>query len=208
MSASAINGHIQTITSTQGHPYWDATRHAFVPAALLVPGDNLLQSDGAVSIVEGVRGYAGHAVTYNLTVASSHTYYVRIGGAPTLVHNCGPSEGLLQEADNAEIAGGDFAAEYTSPSGRTYLANNKSGVEIPDGMADDLESLDHPHLGCAEMQCLAQAYREEGPDAIRGGNMTVVHVSDTEIGDHGALARPCRACARVLFNLFVSVTGA
>ncbi|WP_390624276.1 hypothetical protein [Fodinicola feengrottensis] len=22
------HGHVQTITSTQGHPYWDATRHA------------------------------------------------------------------------------------------------------------------------------------------------------------------------------------
>jgi len=99
---------------------------------------------------------------------------------PVLVHNCSPSAELLGEADNAEIAGGGFAAEYTSPSGATYRVYNK--VRNPDSRWYGRRTFGiHPplHLGCAEMQCLALAYKGEGPSAIGGGSMTVVHVSDT-----------------------------
>jgi len=72
-------------------------------------------------------------------------------------------------------------------------------------MADELSDFVYPHLGFAEMQCLAQAYKAEGPSAIRGGSMTVVHVSDTLKGAHGDLARPCGACARTLRGLVIGV---
>src|SRR5439155_6174341 len=50
-------GNVQTITSTQGHPYWDATRQAFVDAAKLPTGDQLRQPDGTTSTVREVRNY-------------------------------------------------------------------------------------------------------------------------------------------------------
>jgi hypothetical protein len=63
------------------------------------------------------------------------------GSVPVLVHNCTPSDALMKTADEGEIRGADFAAEYTSPSGATYRAHNKSGINIPDGMRDELPDL-------------------------------------------------------------------
>ncbi|RCH64351.1 sugar-binding protein, partial [Streptomyces sp. SDr-06] len=78
----------QTITSTQHHPYWDASRKQWVDAAELKLGERLRQSDGAVIRVVGVRSYHRAVTTYNLTVEHIHTYYVLAGATPVLVHNC------------------------------------------------------------------------------------------------------------------------
>lgn len=79
----------RTITSTQNHPYWDATTHQFVTAANLRPGHEL-QTDGGTATVGSVRNYATTTVTYDLTINGVHTYYVVAGTTPALVHNCDP----------------------------------------------------------------------------------------------------------------------
>ncbi|MFD9565400.1 polymorphic toxin-type HINT domain-containing protein [Streptomyces sp. NPDC059994] len=82
----------KTITSTQHHPYWDATRHQWVNASELRKGDTLRQPDGAVLRIVKVRNYLQAVTTYDLTVDRLHTYYVLAGRAAVLVHNdqCGP----------------------------------------------------------------------------------------------------------------------
>ncbi|MFG2720805.1 RHS repeat-associated core domain-containing protein [Streptomyces sp. NPDC048416] len=81
----------QTITSTQHHPYWDASRAQWVDATDLKPGELLRQPDGALITVVKVRSYHRSVTTYNLTVDHIHTYYVLAGATPVLVHNCGGS---------------------------------------------------------------------------------------------------------------------
>ncbi|NEA59600.1 hypothetical protein G3I60_36945 [Streptomyces sp. SID13666] len=90
-----------TITSTQHHPYWNATHNQWENAADLHPGDKLRQPDGTLLAIVSVRNYHRAVVTYNLTVDRLHTYYVVAGETPILVHNggpCGPIKGAAGEA--------------------------------------------------------------------------------------------------------------
>ncbi|MCM2419875.1 polymorphic toxin-type HINT domain-containing protein [Streptomyces sp. RKAG293] len=78
----------QTITSTQHHPYWNASRNQWVDAADLRFGETLRQPNGTRLTVKAVRNYHRAIVTYNLTVNQLHTFYVVIGDSSVLVHNC------------------------------------------------------------------------------------------------------------------------
>ncbi|MDX6237525.1 MAG: hypothetical protein QOG10_2340, partial [Kribbellaceae bacterium] len=77
----------RTITTTEDHPFWNATDRQFQRADQLDRGDRVLAADGSKVAVIGIRpGSARPATAYNLTVEGIHTYYA---GA-VLVHNtCG-----------------------------------------------------------------------------------------------------------------------
>ncbi len=77
-----------TITSTHHHPYWSDTRHQWVDAGELTPGEHLRRPDGTTLTIQNVRNYAYAVTTHNLTVNQLHTYYVLAGATPVLVHNC------------------------------------------------------------------------------------------------------------------------
>ncbi|WP_406204341.1 polymorphic toxin-type HINT domain-containing protein [Kitasatospora sp. NBC_01560] len=77
------------ITSTYHHPYWSETRHQWVDAGDLTPGEHLRQPDGTTLTITSVRNYPYAVTTHNLTVNLLHTYYVLAGTTPVLVHNCG-----------------------------------------------------------------------------------------------------------------------
>lgn len=66
------------------------------------------------------------------------------------------------------------------------------------------DEFDH-HGGCAEAKCLIKAYNAEGPNAICGGHMDVVHVGDDPDGnwEHGDVVRPCGRCDRLKKGLFI-----
>nr|WSX77621.1 polymorphic toxin-type HINT domain-containing protein [Streptomyces sp. NBC_00899] len=87
VGADTGKGTPHALTSTQHHPYWDATRERWVNAADLHVGDALRLPDGHTTTVATVRNYTARIVTYNLTVEDLHTYYVLAGGIPVLVHN-------------------------------------------------------------------------------------------------------------------------
>ncbi|WP_033825644.1 RHS repeat-associated core domain-containing protein, partial [Kitasatospora sp. MBT63] len=80
----------QTLTSTQHHPYWDATTQTWTSATSLHVGDNLRQLDGTSATVTAIHNYTRHITTYNLTISQYHTYYVLTGNTPVLVHNSTP----------------------------------------------------------------------------------------------------------------------
>ncbi|MFL6077091.1 MAG: polymorphic toxin-type HINT domain-containing protein [Mycobacteriales bacterium] len=91
-------GGDRTITSTQHHRFWDASRAAWVDAAGLRAGDRLREPDGTLATIVAVRNYQRHVTTYNLTVTDQHTYFVVADGgawlgsgvtgdAAVLVHN-------------------------------------------------------------------------------------------------------------------------
>ncbi|MFJ5264663.1 polymorphic toxin-type HINT domain-containing protein, partial [Streptomyces sp. NPDC088387] len=81
-----------TVTATAGHPFWVPSLGRWVDAGELKPGHWVRSPEGAWIQVSAVKAWtARKATVHNLTVTDAHTYYVLVGSAPVLVHNCGPS---------------------------------------------------------------------------------------------------------------------
>ncbi|WP_280701498.1 RHS repeat-associated core domain-containing protein [Kitasatospora sp. GP82] len=96
-SPEAGNNSTETITATWHHPFWDETTGRWTDASDLHPGDHLRRTDGSAVVLVGIRNYHRDAVTFNLTVADLHTYYVLAGTTPVLVHNCPSGGGFLSK---------------------------------------------------------------------------------------------------------------
>nr|WP_238362171.1 polymorphic toxin-type HINT domain-containing protein [Actinopolymorpha pittospori] len=78
------------VTTTEDHPFWNATDRAWQDAADIDPSDQLLTADGDGTSVGGIAWATQHTDTaYNLTIANIHTYYVLAGRTAVLVHNDG-----------------------------------------------------------------------------------------------------------------------
>jgi hypothetical protein len=80
-----------TISATDLHPFWDATKNSWTVAENLVPGDELQTSNGSLAIVVSTQQLAGNRLMWDLTVSVDHDFYVSVGaGSQTavLVHNC------------------------------------------------------------------------------------------------------------------------
>ncbi|MFD4698204.1 polymorphic toxin-type HINT domain-containing protein [Streptomyces niveus] len=77
-----------SITATDGHPFWVPALNEWITATALQPGQWLRTSAGTHVQIAAVTRWTQQATVYNLTVADVHTYYVLVGSAPVLVHNC------------------------------------------------------------------------------------------------------------------------
>ena len=75
----------RTVSTTEDHPFWNATDKQWQRADELDAGDRLLTAGGELVSVGGVRAATARPSTaYNLTVDDLHTYFV---GDGILVHN-------------------------------------------------------------------------------------------------------------------------
>lgn len=79
----------QSVVGTAHHLYWDATARAWTQASDLRVGHRVQTLEGATVAIVALHPYTARMVTYNLSVASLHAYYVIAGATPVLVHNCG-----------------------------------------------------------------------------------------------------------------------
>ena len=76
------------VSTTEDHPFWNATDQQWQPAEQLESGEQLLTANGTTATVERLDwATARDDTAYNLTVADTHTYYVLAGNTPVLVHN-------------------------------------------------------------------------------------------------------------------------
>ncbi|MFD6568314.1 polymorphic toxin-type HINT domain-containing protein [Micromonospora profundi] len=92
-----IDGRI--LTTTEDHPFWNATDRRWERADELDPGDLLETPEGSRAVVGRFIPNTAHEDTaYNLTVADIHTYYVLAGSTPVLVHNTGGMDGCTDAA--------------------------------------------------------------------------------------------------------------
>jgi hypothetical protein len=75
-------------TATDVHPIWIEGK-GWTEAAEVAVGDLMRGSTGGLVRVRAVhdQGWLSAQTVYNLTVADTHTYYVRVGDADLLVHN-------------------------------------------------------------------------------------------------------------------------
>ncbi|MFD9790420.1 RHS repeat-associated core domain-containing protein [Streptomyces sp. NPDC059070] len=196
----------ETITATDGHPFWIPTLGKWLKAAELKAGQWLQTSAGTWVQVTGVKAWAQHKRVHNLTVANVHTYFALAGATPVLVHNCGSGDPLVKHADEVRNESGvKFVSEYASPSGQKYYGRNKHGQQAEGPLAEALEAVGH-HGGCAEVHCLIQAQAAEGAAAIRGGTMRTVKSKNNSMptsntAGHGEPATPCGRCGRLLEHL-------
>ncbi|MFJ4463608.1 polymorphic toxin-type HINT domain-containing protein, partial [Streptomyces sp. NPDC088928] len=189
------------ITATEGHPFWAPELRQWVDAVDLKSGQWLQTSAGTWVQITAVRHRTQSTAVYNLTVDDLHTYYVQVGRASALVHNCGPSGDLLGYAEFLRPHGGKgggvvYAAKYTSPSGRSYFGYNASGLHPKVGGLLDRAVRTvgkRGHIGCAETMCLVLAERAEGESALLNGVMEAVRVRGLKSGGtaHGTSAHPC-----------------
>ncbi|MEV4739879.1 polymorphic toxin-type HINT domain-containing protein [Streptomyces sp. NPDC049555] len=79
------------LIATEGHPFWVPDLKKWVDAGELEPGQWLRTSAGTWVQVTAVEAWTQNARVHNLTVESTHTYYVQAGVTPVLVHNTGGS---------------------------------------------------------------------------------------------------------------------
>jgi hypothetical protein len=74
------------LQTTANHPFWSKDRKAWVNAADLQKSERLVTARGSAA-VSTATSYTGTKVMHDLTVATTHTYYVLAGNVPVLVHN-------------------------------------------------------------------------------------------------------------------------
>ncbi|MEV7969978.1 polymorphic toxin-type HINT domain-containing protein [Sphaerisporangium sp. NPDC088356] len=76
-----------TITATDGHPFWLPKLGEWLDAAQLQPGMWLQTSAGTYVQITAIKKWTAHERVYNLTIDDLHTYYVFAGHRAVLVHN-------------------------------------------------------------------------------------------------------------------------
>ena len=76
-----------TLTATDGHPFWVDGQGRWVDAGDLDPGDRLLLADGSTAAVSAVGVRVAVMRVHNLTIEGIHTYYVEVAGEHVLAHN-------------------------------------------------------------------------------------------------------------------------
>ncbi|MEU3063162.1 polymorphic toxin-type HINT domain-containing protein, partial [Streptomyces subrutilus] len=101
----------QTLTATDGHPFWVPSLGTWLKATGLTAGQWLQTSGGTWVQVTEVRRWTQQKRVHNLTVANEHTYHVLAGAAPVLVHNCGVALGY-QKSGTAKWADGKKLTHY------------------------------------------------------------------------------------------------
>ncbi|WP_330271351.1 polymorphic toxin-type HINT domain-containing protein [Lentzea sp. NBC_00516] len=125
----------ETITATDGHPFWLPAEQRWVKASELSSGKELLDSNGVQLSVTAVRAWTEKARVFNLTVEGIHTYHVLVGATPVLVHNCGnaslddlfaaatapPAKGQLTAAGRAQQKHGDPSPGNIAKRGQAHV---------------------------------------------------------------------------------------
>jgi RHS repeat-associated protein len=102
------NGRLST---TEDHPFWNATDRQWQPAKVLDSGDRLLSAEGATIPVDGfIANSARYDTAYNLTVDDLHTYYVLAGTTSILVHNTGPCGKAIVDPGKFDYMFGNVAS--------------------------------------------------------------------------------------------------
>ncbi|MGW0754820.1 polymorphic toxin-type HINT domain-containing protein, partial [Streptomyces sp. NPDC002587] len=126
----------ETLTATDGHPFWAPSLNKWLKATDLTAGMWLQTSTATWVQVTEVKRWTQHKKVRNLTVASEHTYYVLAGATPVLVHNCSATVQELSMAKPAhgtteshlkplrDLSDDDFLNAINNPSDGEFITLN------------------------------------------------------------------------------------
>lgn len=113
----------EKITATVTHPFWVTTTHTWTDAGNLKPHTSLRTAAGTTVTIQAVSIWHHHHLTHDLTVSTTHTYYVLAGETPVLVHNC---NGARFEVNSNGVAT-DLEADM-SRAGKPFTPKGKREV--------------------------------------------------------------------------------
>jgi hypothetical protein len=120
----------KTITSTAEHLYWDTTTHAWTAADNLNVGDQLDTPGNDHATILATKHYTAFQTTYNLTIDTTHTYYVEAGTTPVLAHNCDgdinwvPENANMSSSARAYDSGAVGSRDGYAPALQYYQADS------------------------------------------------------------------------------------
>ncbi|MFG2289260.1 polymorphic toxin-type HINT domain-containing protein [Streptomyces sp. NPDC048595] len=161
------------VTATYEHPFWSPSVHRWVKAHEIKAGASLLSDDGSSVRVLANRSFDKQARTYNLTVASVHTYYVMAGDTSLLVHNSGPG------------CGSNWISSGRLP--HHYMRKNNQGV--PHAKEFGVDGPYNRQNGAKFAQAVERLVKNPGTRKIEGtfrGQLAVHYVDTT--GLHASFA--------------------
>ncbi|MEE1804244.1 polymorphic toxin-type HINT domain-containing protein [Streptomyces sp. JV176] len=140
-SASGGSG-TATLTATDTHPFWLVDEGRWADAGEIEEGAELRLPDGATVAVADVSRYERRQRTHDLTVESTHTYYVGVGSRNVLVHNndCGPKKKRTQkELKSLAEGAADEARSYQDEFLREVRAEAKAKGKSPEEIEQAVE---------------------------------------------------------------------
>ena len=152
-------GAVATLETTQGHRFWDVTRGAWIFAGHFTTGDTLLSDDNQRVVVVSVHDWTGSQAMFDLTVDAVHTFYVRAGADPVLVHNCAEDPDLLQQAQE------QFPNKANQIEGHHVVPQYLGGPV--DGPIVDIDASYHQLLTNAFRQAWAYGQGQPSLDQLR-----------------------------------------
>lgn len=123
-------GKTSTIHATQKHLFWDVTRHAWTEADRLARGDQMRTNDGALATVAGTVVVPGAADMWDLTVQTSHDFYVVTTTSNILVHNCPVDPRDVHGSDRVGSRGVDV--QHVVENGHLYYQEDGQLVRVLD----------------------------------------------------------------------------
>ncbi|MFG2883522.1 polymorphic toxin-type HINT domain-containing protein [Streptomyces sp. NPDC048297] len=178
-------GHsTDTVTATEGHPFWVPSLKKWLKAGDLKPGEWLRTGSGTRVQIEAVSAWTQQAAVYNLTVDTAHTYYVSAGATPVLVHNCGERKYEAGGKHGREARGSSRGENSAEPAdGQGALDNSvqikatsprRVGVDPSNGDPVILDRTGEVPCGCT----------------VKGGRMR------SSMGMSGPISIPTRGCSR------------
>ncbi|MFF1482858.1 Hint domain-containing protein [Streptomyces sp. NPDC058301] len=85
--AVATTSGAKAIQTTAHHQFYDATANSWIQAKDLKAHHKLQDAAGGNPEIANVTAYQAHRTTYDLSIEGLHTYYVKAGSTPVLVHN-------------------------------------------------------------------------------------------------------------------------
>ena len=132
----------EVLTTTEDHPFWNATDKAWQRADILDPGDLVLAIDGTTLPVVGLDWTTTRNDTaYNLTIEDIHTYYVEVGGSTVLVHNvCSKIKADKRLVKEAGKLGSEHQRKIDAMTAQLNAGNLNPGISTKVVFGDVLEA--------------------------------------------------------------------
>ena len=204
-----------TITATDGHPFWVASLDKWLKAGELKPGQWLRTGSGSWVQVDAVQAWTQPASVYNLTVDTAHTYFVGVGARPSwsttrgAKPSCLSAQGLHgSEADGSRQERRSDQCSVDA-SGNTYFdfSRHRSRAdirELPISLRRVVDQTGH-HGGSAEIGCIAQAMEAGDLDARGSRSLAMVHRPFDNARNRDLLPG-CDSCQAVMSRLRVTDT--
>ncbi|WP_162890457.1 DNRLRE domain-containing protein [Streptomyces olivoreticuli] len=118
-----------TITATEGHPFWLEDQHTWVKANEIKPGALLRTSAGTWVKVLATRAWTAVQQVFNLSVGGIHTYYVQAGAAPVLAHNNCDGESFYRAMSEKEFNQLGPNGEITVKGTENFVTQSRDYLE-------------------------------------------------------------------------------